>query len=134
VVVRAGVEQPTHVYLLITGGNLYAQYLNQTVGAVRLEFASGNHQSVPLVAGGNLREWKLDTAATVRDNAQGIEVFSTPSRHGGIGIIDMLTIPVSPDLQSGTLERIVVEDWSQRTLGSMDPAINLLGVTVRGRG
>jgi len=60
------------------------------------------------------------------------QVWSGGSKHGGTGVIDMLTLEIPTELQSSRLLRIVIEDTSAETCGSMDPAINLLGVTVYG--
>ena len=43
---------------------------------------------------------------------------------------DMLTIVLPPELQSDVLEMIEIRDESMGNAGSMDPALNLLGVTV----
>lgn len=133
IVLQTGVSQPEQVHLLITAGNLFARYQDALIGVVRLEFTNGRQQSYELVAGQNIREWKIDGGQTVMTSSRSQQVYSTISRHGGTGIIDILSIPVAADLQAGTLDRIVVEDWSQQTVGSLDPAINLLGVTVQSR-
>ena len=128
------ITQPTEVYLLITGGNLYARFMNQQVGVVRLEFENGQQQTFPLIAGRNIREWKLldnSTVATVT-SGDSQEVWRRSSKHGGNGIIDMLTLHISSQNQASTLRRIVISDTSIQTAGSLDPALNLVGVTVLG--
>jgi len=128
------ISNPVEVHLLITGGNLYSRFMDQQVGIVRLEFENGQQQSFPLVAGRNLREWKLldsSTVATVtsRDSQ---EVWRSASKHGGDGIIDKLTLRITSQNQTSLLRRIVVSDTSSETIGSLDPALNLVGVAVLG--
>ena len=128
------IDRPQRVHLLLTGGDLYSEYLNRRLGSVRLRFASGATQDEQLVAGYNLREWKLrdqtTVATTTAPNVR--EVWRTPSDDGGTGIIDMLTIEIASDEQSSTLVSVEVVDTSVQDTGSLDPAINLIGLTVVG--
>ncbi len=127
------VPRPRQVYLLITGGDLFTKFEGKQIGLVRLHFAGGRSFTQPLVAGEHIREWKLldpvTVASTTSRSVQ--EVWRTNSRHGGTGIIDMLTVDVS-DVAAESLIGIEVVDMSQETVGSLDPAINLVGVTVLG--
>ena len=128
------IARPLRVYLLITGGNLFVEYLNKQTGVVYLGFEGNQWIPFPLTAGQNIREWKIlhdDTihTATSPDSQQ---VWSCGSKHGGVGVIDMLTLEIPGGLQSGRLLQIIIEDTSVETCGSLDPAINLLGVTVVG--
>lgn len=133
-VAEAQVERPQRVHLLLTGGDLYSEYQNRPLGLVRLRFASGTVQEERLVAGVNLREWKIFDQATVATiNAPNVrEVWRTGSRHGGTGVIDMLTIEVIPANRASALVAIELVDESVPTIGSMDPAINWLGLTAVG--
>jgi hypothetical protein len=130
--ITADISQPRRVYLLITGGNVLEKYMGQRVGVITLLFGGGE-TSLPLIAGENVREWKIlegePVVQTVTDPAVQ-EVWSTPSKFDGIGIIDMLTIDVPVEYQFDRLLAITVEDTSVETVGDKDPAINLLGVTV----
>lgn len=127
------VARPRQVYLLITGGDLFTKFHGRNIGEVRLHFDTGRMFTQTLVAGEHIREWKLldqvTVASTTSPNVQ--EVWRTESRRGGLGIIDMLTIDVR-DVAVGRLVRIDVVDLSQEMVGSLDPAINLIGVTVLG--
>lgn len=136
VVAEMQVERPQRVYLLLTGGNLYAQYQGRPLGLVRLRFSSGAVQEERLVAGHNLREWKIFDLATVATiSAPNVrEVWRTGSRHGGTGVIDMLTIEVAPENRGSTLMAVELADTSMQDIGSMDPAVNWLGLTAVGLG
>ena len=129
---RMDIANPLRVHLLITGGNLFTRYLNKQVGVVLLGFEGNQWISSPLIAGQNIREWKFlhDNTIHVATSPNLQQVWSCSSKHGGIGVIEMLTLEVPRELRSSRLQQIIVEDTSVETCGSMDPAINLLGVTV----
>lgn len=128
------IERPQRVQLLLTGGDLFSQYMDQRIGVVRLRFASGATQEVSLTGGYNLREWKILDQATVATTTDPNvrEVWRTASRDGGFGIIDMLTIDIASDNRSSTLVSVDVVDTSTQDVGSLDPAINLIGLSVIG--
>lgn len=134
VVAETQVERPQRVHLLLTGGNLYSEYQNRSLGLVRLHFASGSVQEERLVAGHNLREWKIFDQATVATTSTPNvrEVWRTSSLHGGTAVIDMLTIDVIPANRTSTLVAVELVDESVQTVGGMDPAINWLGLTTVG--
>ena len=51
--------------MLITGGNLYSEFMGDHIGTIDLEFQDGKRQSIKLIAGDNIREWKLLDSKTV---------------------------------------------------------------------
>lgn len=129
-------SDPQRVYLLLTGGNTRAHFADAPIGAVVLHFASGARHTTVIVPGWNLREWKVygdhNVTATQAPSVQ--QVWTSANRFdSGAGVIDMLTIDLPPERQDDLLERIEVRDESVNAAGSMDPAINLLGVTVLAR-
>ena len=132
--VGMNIAQPLRVHLLITAGNLFTEYSNKQIGIVHLEFEGNQSISFPLSAGQTIREWKIlhDDTIRIATSPALQQVWSGGSKHGGTGVIDMLTLEIPTELQSSRLLRIVIEDTSAETCGSMDPAINLLGVTVYG--
>jgi len=128
------INGPQRVHLLLTGGNLFAEYQDRPFGHVRLRFASGAVQEERLVAGYNMREWKIyDQATVATTTAPNVrEVWRTRSLYGGTGVIDMLTIEVAAENRGSTLVAVELEDTSVQNVNSMDPAINWLGLTVVG--
>jgi hypothetical protein len=127
---------PQRVYLLLTGGNTRARFADVAIGAVVLHFASGARHTSEIVPGWNLREWKVygDHNVTTTQAPSIQQVWTSANRFdSGAGVIDMLTIDLPPERQDDLLERIEVRDESVNAAGSMDPAINLLGVTVLAR-
>lgn len=132
-VLRVDVAAPQEVALLLTGGNLFRRFQGQRVGLVRLAFADGAEHQVPLVAGENLREWKLsgDGMVTAASSPLLLEVWRGGNRHdNGVAVIDLLRIPIPTEMQSDRLTAIEVRDLSLEMLGDLDPAINWLGVSV----
>lgn len=125
-------QAPQAVYLLLTGGDLFSRFAGQTIGRVRLVFGDGKTHAVDLVAGQNLREWKLSAGVIGSATGPGLaEVWRGANRNdSSAAVIDMLRIPVPAGLQAGRLVGIEVVDLSAETTGDLDPALNLLGVSV----
>lgn len=130
---RVDVAAPQEVALLVTGGNLFRRFQGQRVGLVRLAFANGAEHLAPLVAGENLREWKLngDDVVTTASSPLLLEVWRGGNRHdNGVAVIDLLRIPIPAEMQNSRLTTVEVRDLSLEMLGDLDPAINWLGVSV----
>lgn len=130
------IHAPQRVYLLITGGNTRRTFEGQQIGEVRLRFASGNIFTVALIPGKTIREWKTygdHNVTTLADPAMQ-EVWRGGNTHDDSnGIIDMFTIALPAAYQTDTLTGIEIFDRSAQWVGSMNPAINLIGVTVLGK-
>ena len=127
---------PQSVYLLITGGNTRLNFAGQKIGEVQLSFASGEYLTVALIPGKTIREWKTfgDHNVTIASDPAIQEVWRGKNTHDdSSGIIDMLTVAVPLEYQMDTLTSIEIFDVSVQSVGSMNPAINLLGLTVLGQ-
>ncbi|PKO20938.1 MAG: hypothetical protein CVU38_17440, partial [Chloroflexi bacterium HGW-Chloroflexi-1] len=107
-------QGPEVVYLLLTGGDLFSRFAGQTVGRVRLVFSDGKVHAVDLVAGQNLREWKHSGDVVSRATGPELtEVWRGTNRDdAGAAVIDMLSIAVPSELQSGRLVSVEVIDLS----------------------
>ena len=125
-------QGPEAIYLLITGGDLFSRFVGQTVGRVRLVFADGRAHTVDLVAGQNLREWKhMGDVINQSTSPTLTEVWRSANRHdASAAVIDMLTVAVPPELSRGKLVRVDVTDLSAETVNDLDPALNILGLSV----
>lgn len=134
VTLPAKISEPQAVYLLITGGNVFSHFDGEKTGEIHLFFQDNDSVTVDLVAGHNIREWKILDEVTISTTTSKMmkEVWRTDSNFGGVGIIDMLTIELPSKYHSDYLETIEVVDTSIETVGSKDPAINIIGVTVKG--
>lgn len=131
------VANPQVVYLLITGGNVFDTFAGQNIGQVLLVLDNGSTYPVDLTVGYNIREWKQfgrDTVVTTT-SPDLREVWRGANRHDtGPAVIDRLAITLPSGLQGHRLVRIDLVDRSHETVGSLDPAINWLGATVRAAG
>jgi hypothetical protein len=123
---------PEAVYLLLTGGNLSSRFAGQTVGRVRLVFDDGRVHTVDVVAGHNLREWKHYGDVLTRTTSPDLtEVWRGANRFDpGPAVIDMLRVAVPAELQSGHMVAVEVLDLSTETVGDLDPALNVLGLSI----
>lgn len=131
----ADIFAPEAVYLLITGGNVFSHFDGEKIGEIRLTFQGNDPITIDLIAGQNIREWKILDEVTVSTAKSKMvsEVWRTDSNFGGVGIIDMLTIELPPQYHSDSLKTIEIIDTSVETVGSKDPAINVIGITVEGQ-
>lgn len=121
------------VFLLITGGNLYDPYDGRLLGFVRLRFDTGAVHDTDLIAGFNIREWKHFTDDVVTDlkSSDTLEVWRGGTSHdSGTAFIDMLRIEIPAYLRDQRLMAIEILDRTSETVGSLDPAINVMGITV----
>ena len=96
---------PEKVHLLITGGNTFTRFSGRIIGKIRLSFVQGDPYEIDLIAGQNIREWKLLDEQTVSkiSSEQVVEVWRTESNFGGVGVIDMLTIDLPAEYRSDYL-------------------------------
>ena len=123
---------PKTVYLLITGGDVFTRFNGQRVGMVRLGFDDGSRDVVELTAGFNLREWKQSQQVILDASSPQLTEVWRGANHddGSLATIDLLSIPLAPGRQHSRLTTIEVLDQSAELLGNLDPAINLLGVSI----
>ena len=127
------IHLPQSVHLLLTGGNTRRSCLGDAVGLVALVFDNGQSIQVQVIPGWNLREWKIygEQDVTWTEDANTQQVWSGGNRHdSGLGVIDMVTIAIPEYLARRVLTTIEIADHSAETAGSLDPAINVIGITV----
>lgn len=130
-----GIKSPRSVHLLITGGSTSLAFKNKKVGEIHLIFSDNQSQSVDLIPGVNLREWKTygDHNVTTTSAPNIAQVWTGENNFdSSLAIIDMLTINIPSNYQNSTLVAIEIYDTSEQTVGDLNPAINLIGVTVFG--
>ena len=129
-------QNPTAVHLLLNTANTTNFYAGSPVGTVVFTFSDATTQSMDLIVGGNLREWRISAFGvvnTVSDTApstlapyttQG--VWTTTAVVGGTAVIDMVTVPVLTANKTKTLTGVQLIDTN--TFGSLQ--IDLAGLTV----
>jgi hypothetical protein len=124
---------PHKVYILLTGGATRIAFEGHTVGEIHLYFYNHQPYSIPLIPGRNLREWKLygshnitaTSDSTVREAWSGQNIFDNSA-----SVIDMIIIELPEVYYRDILTSIEIEDLSVKTVNNINPAINLIGVTV----
>jgi hypothetical protein len=119
------------VHLLLNSGNGFQQYNGQVIGEI---IAHCNNTPIlvrELQLGRDVREWHasgnvVSTASQVR------EVWSGPiADHPDLtGYMDMLSVDLPNSCQEGQLNALEIVDTSSERTGSLDPALNLIAVTV----
>jgi hypothetical protein len=95
------VHKPLSVSVLMNSAYGYNYYKNQVVGRVHLTFSDGTSQDTDLVAGGQIREWWLNSGYLIDtlSSPAAKQVWSGQGQVGtgaGTAVIDMLTVTVAP--------------------------------------
>jgi hypothetical protein len=95
------VHKPLSVSVLMNSAYGYNYYKNQVVGRVHLTFSDGSAQDTNLLAGGQIREWWLNSGYLIDtlSSASTKQVWSGQGQAGtgaGSAVIDMLTVSVAP--------------------------------------
>jgi hypothetical protein len=129
------ISNPKSVYLLFQAGWGFTEFAGKQIAKVSLRFGDGKVTEIPLVLGDNIRDWSRDdpsavntvTSPTVREAWQG----TAPPPDGRRGGVDLLTIDVPQEETGGILSNITLDDTSEATAGSLNPAVHLLGLTVQ---
>ena len=125
------IDRAQQVSLLLTAGNAFTRYNGKRVGEVRVTCEGIETPIASLELGRNLREWHaVGEVVTSAPEAQSVWRGTLASFPDLVGHIDMLTLTLPVACQQGTLEALTIRDLSTETVGSQDPALNLIGLTV----
>ncbi len=140
------VESAVAVHALLNGGFVDAGFQGQKIGALILSFDDGSVHSIPLVAWETVREtwvYKSSSFAQRRDSFKlpqlGVDWRNvwlddeTRANEGATGFVDMLTVFLPELYRARTLTAVTIRDTSAETVGSLDPSLVLLAVTVEFR-
>lgn len=137
-VINLNVTSPLKIYILLNGAYVLKQFFEKEVGYIEMEFNDGTSFKKSIVAGKDLREtWAGDenlyTISSISNNFNWQNVWSETQSRGGkpaTAFIDMLTIPLPQEFQSRTLTKISIYDSSNDYVGSYDPSLFVMGITV----
>jgi hypothetical protein len=123
------VPQPQRLHLLLNTGNGFLKFANQPIGQV-IAYCDQTPQLVSeLVLSRDLREWH--NADNVVDTAvQSRPVWGEPITEDVTGTIDLLSLDLPDVCRNGRLTAIEIIDTSTETVNSLDPALNLIGITI----
>ena len=125
------VAQAQRIYLLLTAGNAFARYNRLSVGEVRVMCEDSEHLLTTLELGRNLREWHtIGDVVTTAPEAKMVWRGALADFPNLTGHIDMLTLSLPETCRQGVLSEVRIEDLSTENVGSRDPALNVIGLTV----
>ena len=132
ILVSADVPQAHRVHLLLIAGNGLAQFNRMVIGRV---VAYCNDVPIPvteLQLGRDIREWHAAEENLVSTASRAQQVWSGARSDfpNLTGHIDLLSLDLPETCQSERLTALEVIDSSTDTVNSLDPALNLIGVTV----
>jgi hypothetical protein len=135
-----GILLPTDVphaqklHLLINTGNGFAQFDGQTIGRVIVTCNGAEIPVADLRLGQEVREWQLaHNVIYTASRTQQVWVGARADQPHLEGHIDLLSLDLPETCRSGSLTTIEIIDTSVETVGSLDPALNLFGITVEYR-
>lgn len=129
-VLPVSVPQAQSIHLLINAGNGYNRFRNQIVGKITATCDNQTYLVRELQLGRDLREWH--TAANVVSHASSvIPVWEGSTPAGVSGFLDMLSLQMPPQCQTGVLTNIEISDDSVSSLNSLDPALNIAAITIK---
>jgi hypothetical protein len=130
VVIQTDAPRAFRLYLLVTAGDGFPQFAGRVIGGVYATCDGDEMHVADLVLGENLREWH-SVGDIVKQAPDAQEVWIGEIEGIGYdGHLDMQTVDLPEACTEGTLTAIRLTDVSVDTVGSMDPALNLAGVTV----
>ncbi len=125
------IARPQRAFLLLTAGNAFARYDGETVGEVRALCDGSEERLAVLSLGRNLREWhSVGEVVTTAPETEPVWRGALADFPDLVGQIDMLTLSLPEACREGTLTSLRVLDQSVEGVGSRDPALNLIGLTV----
>ncbi len=135
---EAAVSHPTRVHLLLNTGNGFTEFEGQIVGRVIARCGAAGDVSDEAIGdlqlGRDVREWHL-AYNVVYDVERAAQVWT-----GALagypdlsGHMDLLSLDLPATCRESALKAIEIIDTSADTVGSLDPALNLFGVTVEYR-
>jgi hypothetical protein len=129
--VSLNVPNVYRVHLLLNSGNGFTQFNEKVIGVV---FAHCNDSSIrvtDLVLGRDIREWHVeDNVVSTSSRTQQVwtgVIIDFPNLSGHI---DMLSLDLPKECQNAKLTGLEIIDSSVDTVGSLDPALNIIGITV----
>jgi alpha-tubulin suppressor-like RCC1 family protein len=137
---QTSISRPMAVHILLNGEYMDRQFQDRKVGEVNLGFADGTTLNTSLIAYQNVREswaFKSDSMADAMGAPQaGVlwrNVWLEQQNRGdqpAEAFIDMTTILLPEPYASGVLTSISIQDTSVDTVGSRDPSLIVMAITV----
>ena len=129
--IPADVPRASRLHLLLTAGNGFTQFEGEPIGRVVVTCDRETVLVTDLVLGRDVREWHpADNVVDTTSRARQVWIDAVVDHPELTGHIDLVSYDLPEPCQGGTLTAIEVVDTTADTIGSLDPALNLVGVTV----
>jgi hypothetical protein len=137
---QTSIENPAAVHILLSGAFMDRAFQGRKVGEVNLTFADGTTLNTSLIAYQNVREtWAFKDDSTA--DSMGVPQAGVLWRNVWIeeqnrgdrpaeAFIDMTTLSIPEPYASGVLTSISILDTSVDTVGSSDPSLVVMAITV----
>ena len=130
IVVYASLPEPQRLHLLLNTGNGFNRFNGQIVAQVIASCKGTPYVVRDLRLGEDVREWH-SAANVVSTAGNSVQVWpENGSNSTSVGHIDLLSLDLPVECQQSQLDRVEILDTSAATTGSLDPALNLVGITV----
>jgi hypothetical protein len=131
VLLEVNVPQAHRVHLLLNTGNGLNRFSGRTIGQV-VAYCDGVAVPVTdLQLGRDVREWHASSnVVSTASRAQEVWTGALINFPNLTGSIDMLSLDLPYDCWDGEFTALEIIDSSASTVNSLDPALNLVGVTV----
>lgn len=130
-VLPADMARAYRLYLLLNAGNGFLQFKDRPIGRLNVVCNETTYTASDLQLGREIREWHsannvVSSASRVQQVWQG-----TIAGHSNLtGQIDMLIVDLPRACQDDRLTAIELVDTSVESVQSLDPALNLIAITV----
>jgi hypothetical protein len=124
----------SRAYLLLNTGNGFAQFEGQAIGQVTVRCGGTSIIVTELRLGQDVREWHLaHNVVYTADRTQQVWTGALAEYPHLTGHIDMLILDLTESCRNGRLTSLEIADTSAGIVGSLDPALNLFGITIEYR-
>jgi hypothetical protein len=119
------------LHILLNTGNGFNPFYGRPVGRVVVHCGGGSLILAELTMGIHIREWhRADNVVSMASQTQQVWAGAIADSPHLNGHIDMLTLDLPEDCHNNRFTLLEILDTSVDTVGSLDPALNLIGVTV----
>ncbi len=139
-IIAVQIPRAHRLYLLLDAGNGFKEFEGKTIGQLWVNCNNAPINAPILVSnlvlGREIREWQiinelLVTTVSYPNSSQvWIGEFSGSGNQNIMGHIDMVAFDLPQSCQDSVLSQIKIDDTSATTVNSLDPAINVTGITV----
>ena len=124
----------TRLYVLLNSGNGFVKFKDKTIGQIAVTCDAQRLVVSDLQLGQNIREW-VNTTGVISSAVNTLEVWTYPTvpSPDTYGHADLIGFALPLSCQQGTLTQVELIDTSRDSVGSLDPALNVFGVTIESR-